>query len=216
MLPHDTAPLEHAVTLAEEIGGAGSSRRWRLWSKVESTISVIFVFLADFAVLVLGWNILFVVADAGEEGVLYLRAVWVGLVVLEGVFLLWLKHSLEAGLHPVAPEMALRQIRWPVLLRPVVFLWWGAHFLMAAAAGAALVYSQRDDSIVLWAQVAVRFLNFTAVYSANLFLLLAVTSLWRNRQLVGILWRWRLLVDAVITVGGWYAVQILRAWGLEA
>ena len=47
-------------------------------------------------------------------------------------------------------------------------------------------------------------LLFSAIYSANLFLLLACAALWKHPPLIEWLWRWRVVIDVLVVALGWW------------
>jgi hypothetical protein len=128
-----------------------------------------------------------------------LVACYVVAAVAEIVFLTWLKASLERQVQPLAPALAMRQPRWPLLVRPLVAAWWSVHF---AAAAVALIFAEHQISLdghELRLTVMLGFLylgaQFMLTNSAMLYLLLAVASVVPGEKLIQSVWRKRILID---------------------
>ena len=136
------------------------------------------------------------------------------MIAAEGIFLLNLKWSLEQdNEQPFIPAFALRQWRWPLLLRPVFSVWWTAHLLVGAGAmwllEQALVFTSRDGMLES-VRTPIGVLRFVAIllgawmvaHGSLLYLLLAITALRRDELLIRLIWRYRLLADVVLAVAG--------------
>jgi hypothetical protein len=109
---------------------------------------------------------------------------------------------------PLAVVMAVRLPCIPWLLRPLVGLWWGAHF--AGAAALAILVNQAMDEILKHAPMHQQVLlpltmDLALLFAANLYLLLAVAVFFRNPAVHARLWSWRFVIDLVL---------VLVAWGL--
>src|SRR5262249_49402726 len=131
--------------------------------------------------------------------------VWGMAVIAEGVFLLWLKMSLEAGYRPFIPIFVSRQPRWPLLLRPIFAFWWLAHCALAAAALVGLHHIAGDIEGRWWT-VSLRYVGlavsiFTLSHSSMLYLLLGVGAMWYDRRLVLFIWEKRFFLDALTVLG---------------
>lgn len=130
-------------------------------------------------------------------------AIFLPPVVLELLFLNWLKNGLEVGPRPFVPWFAVRQWSWPWPIRPLVAAWWLAHFGVAIL-GAMLLQQallRSGDEARLWFRLAAAVVvSFTFAYSANLFLLLAVTCFTRSGSIVDAIWRKRFLLDAAVAL----------------
>ena len=127
----------------------------------------------------------------------------------------WLKHALERGdLHPFVPHFALRQLRWPLPLRPIVACWWVAHFGVALAFLVSLenltkAWSASDVQDIVVGYGVLALATGTASHCGLMYLLLAVTSLWRSERVIMTLWRYRLAIDLAVLVA---VIGIARAW----
>lgn len=182
-----------------------------MWHTIESTISVFFAFLVGFVVAVMGANLVYLARNDPE--VKWLLPVWLLVLGGEGGFLYWLKSDLEGDrLRPFIPEFALRQVRWPIPLRPLVGAWWLAHFAVAAAVlflvehlvSAAPELTRRDVPGLVFLALAAWILTHCSL----LYLMLAVTAVWRSQRLIKRLWRYRLLIDLFVAAS---AVIVSRA-----
>jgi hypothetical protein len=109
--------------------------------------------------------------------------------------------SFDAHIVPTAPLAVLIAGKLPPipwLLRPVLGLWWTAHFAGAAALG-TLAYDCLLE-ILKGAPFQQRVflplgIYVPLLYAANLYLLLAAAVFFRNPTVHTRLWRWRLVVD---------------------
>jgi hypothetical protein len=177
------------------------NRTWS-WHQFESTVSVFFAFVVGFVVAVLGGGLVYFGWKDPEAR--WWGAVWLIVLAAEVAFLRWLKLSLERGdLRPFIPHFALRQMRWPILLGPVVALFWLAHF--ALALGALLLVEQAvvlgSGEIGLAPFMALLALSaWILTHCGLMYLLLGVTALGRSEILVMTLWRWRLAIDLVFAL----------------
>ncbi len=107
--------------------------------------------------------------------------------------------------HPVALNGALGQPMLPLPLRPLVALWWFAHFLPGAWL-AALFHSFAHGSghwlILLPA--------FGMSYSANGFLMLSVCAITQSQTIRMRIWQFRLLIDlGLVLVGAFLIARII-------
>jgi hypothetical protein len=175
----------------------------RVWRTVESTMGAFFAFVVGFVLIVTGANAAYL--TAGTPQFVPVLATAVVLVAAELWGLARLKHALESGVHPVAPNLALAQPRWPLLVHPVVFAWWLAHYAVGIA---AVVLLERHFPLASddWREAAVRWAGyagclFTTTHSACLYLLLAVATVIRRPGPVAWLWRWRVAIDLLIGLG---------------
>jgi len=168
---------------------------------VEATIGAFFTFALGFALLlaslVLGYALWH---GPGRWLVLPLAIP----VCLELRFLYVLKVKLEEGHYPFAPYFAMQYRRWPLVLRPVVAIWWLAHFAAGIAAiilaDNILVMNMTDWNTRVLRSVLFVAVSFTIAYSANLFLLLTVTAIGGGRPAVSLFWRYRFLLDLAVAV----------------
>jgi hypothetical protein len=168
---------------------------------LDSTAGAFFAFVVGFALLGLGGAVVF---NARPHPVFpYILSVWLILCCMEGIGLLWIKREIEAERFPLAPHLAVEQWHWPVPLRPFVSLWWLAHFFLAAAVAVCLDLLFRHQPIAWWWHAGMYAFGFSATYSANLYLLLAVSAFTRSPTLLQAVWRSRLAIDFVVIGMAW-------------
>ena len=86
------------------------------WQTIEATAGAFYAFVVATAVLFGRFAVLF--AGKPPEGFGWLLSIWIVLLALEGVFIVWPKQALEVAYRPFVPIFALRQWRWPIVLRP--------------------------------------------------------------------------------------------------
>lgn len=102
---------------------------------------------------------------------------------------------------PYAYEVARRQKVLPVLLRPLVALWWLGHFAFGVA-GALYTHtlSFEGEPVVVW---ILSFLMVTSYgFAANGYLMLGVCALTRSERVRERVWRMRGLIDIGLGVVG--------------
>jgi hypothetical protein len=99
---------------------------------------------------------------------------------------------------PFALEVARRQRVWPVVLRPVVAVWWLGHFAVGATFA---VMSHSLESLA--GMNALAFLLVTSYgFAANGYLMLGVCALTRSERVRERVWRMRGVVDIGLGVVG--------------
>lgn len=106
--------------------------------------------------------------------------------------------------RPLALLVADRVRGVPVLLRPIVGLWWLGHF-----AGGALIghWASRMFAGVLnnpgfgFLVVVPLALQFALLFAVNLYLVMAVAVVSRDRRPHEFVWRWRLAIDVLVSAG---------------
>src|SRR5207253_917676 len=118
-------------------------------------------------------------------------------------FLYWLKRSLERGMYPIAPNLAMNQIRWPIALRPIVAGWWLVHFLLGVV---TIIFvesrvSMSDLSVPKkWTAICIVVgVLFTLTHTSLLYLLLAISALSKSEDAIWTIWKRRILVDLLVT-----------------
>lgn len=168
---------------------------------LDSTAGAYFALLVGFLLLTFGGVPVF--GNLHSPRFPYLLCVWVLLCCAEAIALLWIKRELDAERYPLAPHLAVNQWHWPLPLRPVVSLWWLAHFFFAAAAAVALDLLLRGEQVPWWWHSGMYVFGFIATYTANLYLLLAASALTRSPTLLHAVWRSRLGIDVVVIVIAW-------------
>jgi hypothetical protein len=94
----------------------------------------------------------------------------------------------------------------PILLRPVVFLWWAAHFLLIAWIGHHLLpmihIGEGLTRYERWTTNLYRFLFLLGVsFSSNSYLMLMAASLTRRFAVIHIVYRLRSFADVLLCIG---------------
>jgi hypothetical protein len=115
----------------------------------------------------------------------------------------WRPDSPLAPGTPLAVVMAYRLPRIHWLLRPVVGLWWGAHFAGVAALGIMVkdVLNEVLRHAPLFERVALPLsMHLILLFAANLYLLLAVAVFFRNPTVHGRVWSWRFMIDLAMSL----------------
>jgi hypothetical protein len=166
--------------------------------QVEAVASIFVVVLLTM-LMVMGGGI-FVFRQEASRAFVPLLIAWVGAMSGEFLFIVWLKRSRDLDFHPFIPRFALRQICWPILLRPLVAAFWLAHFLLNALILIAFERILMPTGGIDWLILPVLILVIALLTHCSLmFLFLAITSVYRGEQLIDTLWRWRLVVDLTVT-----------------
>ena len=183
-----------------------------VWKVIESTLGAFFAFALGFIVIVFGgW----MVGEArADKAFRWLLPVFLLVAVAECAFLLWLKWSLEEGMHPLPPLLALKQHRWPPLLRPLFACWWAIHFLAAIAVLMAIEQTfkfvgESTGETTLRLAFCLGAL-FMISHSGMLYLTMALAALHHSEKFIWTVWRWRWLVDACVTAAGTIVAIKLR------
>lgn len=176
------------------------SPRLTVARKIEATMGAFFAFVVSFVLLLCG---LFVIPST-DSSIWIARAIWGVLMISEAFFLMKLKDALEHATYPFAPRFALRFGRMPLPLRPLVALWWVAHFALVVG-GCMLVENLIVVKAGTWDVRILRCLtfilvSFTVAYSANLHALLTFTALGAGEMMVYRIWRMRVLLDLCVAV----------------
>ena len=171
--------------------------------KIEAIIGAVFA-------LVVGVVVLLFVGDGMSEShhrinPLLINCAMTVVSTCEMAFLCVFIVSLARGGSPFAPWFAIKLGHWPIVLRPLVASWWLAHFLVA---GALVFWADGLVSGLPFSMIGRALLylgiNFTLVYSANLFALLVVTALGGREGLVHRLWKWRIAFDLTVALAASY------------
>ncbi|MGA2583359.1 MAG: hypothetical protein ABSG31_08780 [Tepidisphaeraceae bacterium] len=185
----------------------GPNRKITVLGSLEDRCGAIFASLATIGIAAA----ILVTASELEDRRNYLAALGVGVWLGWWIFfdmqylgLIW--KGVRKGKRPLGLRIALIQRRPPLLLRPIVCLWWLAHFATAVLFALILAELKRDASGVVDTSdhVLLSVLTFLAslgiTYSANGYLLLAITALRRSRKVITTIWSWRLLLDVVLSL----------------
>jgi hypothetical protein len=199
------------MTDSHATDAAGRASRLRdFWSTIESTASVFFAFVVGFVLVLAGGVIVYLTATESDDR--WLILVVVPVVVGEIISLTWLKGRLEGPRASRSiPSIALGQLDWPLVTRPVIAAWWLVHAAPAVAALVAL------EKLVPWHDLSasrlgpqlllVGFAIFTISHTSHLYVMLAVATVRRSPRLIHGYWRWRFAIDlSIMTIGGlWLA-----------
>jgi len=150
--------------------------------------------------LVLGWRQLAVPERVGA-------AAWVvGWVFLDMPCMFRLALNAVRHQSHIALKTAEAQRMTPFFLRPLVTIWWAAHFL-AGAWMAALFHSfSHGQSFSQW---LVLIPAIGLGICANGFLMLAICAATSSAHARSMVWRFRLLVDAAIGLIGVFFVHLI-------
>lgn len=103
---------------------------------------------------------------------------------------------------PLALAMAIRLPNWWAVVRPLIAIWWLAHFVTAALIGHMVVRQLNGVNNPGVGAILFRLaLTMAFLFAANLYLMLAIAvSIPRSRIWV-LAWRNRFVVDLVVTAG---------------
>jgi hypothetical protein len=112
--------------------------------------------------------------------------------------------AMRAGVQPLAPYVALRHPPPPMLLRPLVALWWLAHFALALVLIVIIAevdrsaFNAKDGADRFVALLAVFFASLGCTYCANAYLMLILTTFTSDSLRVARVWSKRFLFDLLI------------------
>jgi hypothetical protein len=185
--------LQKIATITQPLAGVAH--------KVEGGLGM---FFGTLLTLMLAGLIVFI-HDMWTAGQRVERAVWLGFaigwVLLDVPYLIRLWRVAFAGPPPITYEAAARQRMMPVILRPVIALWWLAHFGFAALASVFTKSFVLDGDPILVHSVC--FLVATSYgYAANGYLMNAICALTRSTDARIAVWRRRGLIDLALGVIG--------------
>lgn len=116
------------------------------------------------------------------------------------IFLCW-----REALHPLALAVALRTPVLPFLLRPPLAIWWLGHFFFGIGSTLLLATTadeQADGGKALPLGVVLLF-TFGFTYASQLFLALAVTTVWPDPAAAKAVWRLRFVTSLLVVLLGW-------------
>ncbi len=145
-----------------------------------------------------------------------MATLWGFVMIAELVFLAWMKGGYDAHDHPLPARLALRQPRWPILLRPFVATWWLAHWASMLLLAELFFRLMKVDlaggdatlAALLW--VGKVLLLFGAAFASNVYLLLFAGALRTGPGLVWQLWRWRLGLDLLVAIAALWVPVLPR------
>jgi hypothetical protein len=168
---------------------------------LEATASVFFAFVIGFCVVVGGGTA--AVLSHQAQGFTWVVPAGIFVAAAETVSLVWLKWGLEgtSGRDRV-PSLALRQRRWPVMLRLPIACWWLSHAAIGVGAMLLLESALGHQRESLWSSplmiAAFAFGAFTISHTTHLFVMLGITAARRSEPIIGFWWRHRFLIDALV------------------
>ena len=125
-----------------------------------------------------------------------LTATYLVIAPLEYQSVRFLGDQLDCGEGLV--ELALQQWKVRLAVRPLVALWWAAHFMAAVVLANWLgeYYLRAGGGHAgNWVYFASLFVRLAGAIAANYFVLLTAAAIWRDAQLLRVIWSLRLLVD---------------------
>ena len=185
-------PEISSIYVREPRGVTGILRR------VEKTVSIAVSVLIVLEVLVGGGFLTY--TTEGKIVFVPLLLVWICATVGQFIFLAWLKTARDGIVDdPFMPQFALRQPRWPVAVRPLIVVFWLAHFLVT------MLFLVGFEEILQpagyqWVGIIALVATVWALsHCSQMFLLLAASALYRSEPLINELWRRRFLIDLAMT-----------------
>ena len=105
--------------------------------------------------------------------------------------------------RPVALLVAGRLRKVPLLLRPVLSLWWAGHFIGGAFIGLVVsrvaIDMMQNPAGVFLIVLPLAF-QIAFLFAVNLYLIMAVGVLLPSSWLCEIVWKWRFVLDLVVCV----------------
>ena len=108
-----------------------------------------------------------------------------------------------AQTRPVALLVAGRLRKVPLLLRPVLSLWWAGHFIGGAFIGLVVsrvaIDMMQNPAGVFLIVLPLAF-QIAFLFAVNLYLIMAVGVLLPSSWLCEIVWKWRFVLDLVVCV----------------
>lgn len=124
-------------------------------------------------------------------------------MIVESVLLCALADKLRLGWRPLQLMFALHMRRWPLILRPVIGLWWTAHFLLGTLIGLKIemgLASVDSDYSVQIQLVVFLAISFSLAFAFNLYAMLALAAFGYNERFIRSAWKWRVTIDLVIAI----------------
>jgi hypothetical protein len=112
--------------------------------------------------------------------------------------------------RPFALTAACERWMWPLLLRPIVVVWWLGHFIVGALSAASMhfiaIKNIGPDPRILDLLMAAGF-----GFAANGFLMLTVCAATRSERVRLIVWRFRAAIDIGLALIGVMLSEVLRS-----
>jgi hypothetical protein len=109
-----------------------------------------------------------------------------------------------ARLHwrPFALQTAMRTKLPPLVLRPIIGLWWLAHFALGVGAAMIMARVKNYEGDAALVVVFIFFMVASYGYAANGFLMLAVCVVTPSERIRRTLWQFRFLTDIGLAILG--------------
>jgi hypothetical protein len=180
--------------------------------RLEDGLAMLF---GNLVTLMLGMLIGLLIVGEGERQSVAERVFFISLaagwLLLDVPYLVRLWHVAFRGNHPWALETAKRQRLMPVPMRPIIALWWLAHFACGAwfSLSSTLMFSP-DERLPVAALSL--FMGFCYGVATNGYLIIGVCALTTSQSIREACWRWRFLLDLALGVGG---ALLPAAWVAE-
>jgi hypothetical protein len=168
----------------------------RVHEIIESWVGTFFATLLSIMGLMVA--ILVVLIDASWERAVGLMAVLSAIWFwLNGRHLSGMWRAVQRGEHPAAVVAAVCQRPPPLLLRPLVAVWWLIYFAIGVAFILMMEAQMVTDAETGGAPVLVLavFLAFMYAYVANAYMLMAVAAFTSNARIIRRVWGWRVMID---------------------
>lgn len=112
---------------------------------------------------------------------------------------------------PVAVKVACSLAPGPALLRPLVSLWWLAHFVVGAIIGfgaAHFVTHILAPNLIMIAIPLAIVVQVAFIFAVNLYLLLCLSTFTRSPAHLEMLWRWRIVIDLAVTAALFLIIEL--------
>ena len=143
---------------------------------------------------------------------------WAGVLLAVVVMTIEMTHMgtlvacFNRRLHPIAVAAALKHPLVPVMLRPIMAAWWGAHFVLALGLTLSLAFVRASQGWDVSDVVVTGFVFIATLgmaYAMYGYLLLAATTINPEPSVVVKLWRFRTYVNLPLAVlsaaAAWFA-----------
>lgn len=122
-------------------------------------------------------------------------------VLGEWRFLGALRSMLGTHHHPLATALAMKQRLWPAPLRPLVAIWYLAHFVVASVLLLSLQHKITGASASIYARGAwCAAITFVGSFTSNLYLVLAARSASLGEGAIRAVWQKRIAIDATVAL----------------
>jgi hypothetical protein len=130
--------------------------------------------------------------------------------VFDGWFIAQVWSCVSLREFPFGPALAERQRPWPGGLRFLQSAWWLAHVLLFLAGSVGMhralaltgSYGVGNTGTIEHALMigTLSLIVFGMTFTTNLYVMLTLSALTRDRALLERVWRWRIVLDVAITI----------------